>query len=149
MKIVLAIDNSAFSEAAAQAVIDEIKPQNTEVRVLTVVDLLNYFTSEDAAKSYIPQIENIRRERLKTAENLVERIAARLKAAGFKATQAISEGDPRARIVESAEEWGANLIVVGSHGAKGFERALVGSVSEGVARYAKCSVQIVRIASGQ
>ena len=148
MKILLAIDDSRFSEAAAQAVMDEMKPQNTEIRVLTVVDLMNYFTSEQAAKDYVPEIENIRRERLKAAQALVARTAARLQSAGFQATAAISEGDPRARIVESAEEWGANLIVLGSHGAKGFERALVGSVSEGVARYAKCSVEIVRIRPG-
>jgi len=53
-------------------------------------------------------------------------------------------GEPFDMILEKAEEEGADLIVVGSHGKKGIERLLLGSVSEKVARKAKCSVLVVR-----
>ena len=51
---------------------------------------------------------------------------------------------PKDAIVEEAERWGADLIVVGSHGYRGPERALLGSVSHAVATQAKCSVEIAR-----
>jgi nucleotide-binding universal stress UspA family protein len=145
MKILLAIDESIFSEAATQAVIARIRPDDVEVVALTVVDLINYFSSEEAAKAYIPNIEEIRSARLKQASELVERAAHLLRTAGFKATAEVSEGEPKSRIIEKAEEWRADLIVLGSHGRKGFDRALLGSVSEAVARHAPCSVAIVRI----
>jgi nucleotide-binding universal stress UspA family protein len=141
----LAIDDSKFSEAATQAIIERIKTENAEVHVLTVVDLINYFASEQAATAYIPQIDEIRHERLKKAGELIDRATHLLQAAGFKVSSGVSEGDPKARIVACAEEWHADLIVLGSHGRKGFDRALLGSVSESVARYARCSVAIVRI----
>jgi nucleotide-binding universal stress UspA family protein len=53
-------------------------------------------------------------------------------------------GAPHRRIVEVADEWGADLIVVGSHGYRMWERVLLGSVSQSVATHAKCSVWIVR-----
>jgi nucleotide-binding universal stress UspA family protein len=145
MKILLAIDDSTFSEAAAQAVARRIRPEDAEVHVLTVVDLINYFTDEKAAKAYIPNIDEIRLSRIHDASELVERAASLLRTAGFRVTVGVSEGDPRVRIVEEAEHWKADLIVVGSHGRKGFDRALIGSVSEAVARHAPCSVAIVRI----
>jgi nucleotide-binding universal stress UspA family protein len=147
-KILLSIDDSKFSEAATQAVVERIRRENAEVRVLTVVDHINYFTTDDAAKAYIPQIHEIRRDRLTKAEELVNRAARLLQAAGFTVSNGISEGDPETRIVAVSEEWDADLIVLGSHGRKGFDRALLGSVSEAVARYARCSVEIIRIRSG-
>jgi nucleotide-binding universal stress UspA family protein len=47
-------------------------------------------------------------------------------------------------IFQEAAEWGADLIVAGSHGRRGANRFLLGSVSEAVAFHAKCSVEIIR-----
>lgn len=49
------------------------------------------------------------------------------------------------RDLEQASKWGADLIVLGSHGRKGLKHFLLGSVSETVARHAICSVEIVRV----
>lgn len=145
MKILLAIDDSTFSEAATQAVVDRFRPEGAEILVFTVVDLVNYFSDEKTAEAWIPNIEEIRLSRLHHASELVERAASLLKAAGFKPEVGVSEGDPKARIVEKAEDWNADLIVMGSHGRKGFDRALLGSVSEAVARHAPCSIAIIRV----
>ncbi|HLL21428.1 MAG TPA: universal stress protein [Kofleriaceae bacterium] len=51
---------------------------------------------------------------------------------------------PAKEILELAEEVGADLIVVGSHGLTGVERFLVGSTSERIVREAGCSVEIAR-----
>lgn len=144
MKILLAIDGSRFSEAATQAVIDRMKTANVEVDVLTVVDLMNYFSDERTAEEYVPNITQIRLDRLNRASELVEKIARALRGAGFLVTVGVVEGDPKTEIVASAEEWGADVIGVGSHGRYVFDRALPGSVSEAVARHARCSVEIVR-----
>ena len=144
MKILLAMDDSPYSEAALRAVIERFKTEGAEVRVITVLDLLNYFTTEEAAKEYMPEIEQLRRDRLKQAEQILRRAADALKAAGFQVTTGISEGDPKKRILELADGWGADQIVMGSHGRRGFEHALLGSVSEAIVHYAPCSVEIVR-----
>jgi nucleotide-binding universal stress UspA family protein len=53
-------------------------------------------------------------------------------------------GDPVMAITEAARRWSADLVVIGSHGRRGVDRALLGSVAEGVARRAPCPVLIVR-----
>ena len=47
-------------------------------------------------------------------------------------------------ILHEADQWRADLIVLGSHGRSGFDRFVMGSVSEAVGLRAKCSVEIVR-----
>lgn len=53
-------------------------------------------------------------------------------------------GNPAKEILRLAEEVGADLIIVGSHGARGIERAFLGSVSEQVVREAGCTVEVAR-----
>jgi nucleotide-binding universal stress UspA family protein len=77
---------------------------------------------------------------------LVERTANELRKAGFKADTAVEIGDARVVIVDAAAKWGADLIVVGSHGLRGILSLMLGSVAESVARHARCSVEIVRTA---
>jgi nucleotide-binding universal stress UspA family protein len=89
---------------------------------------------------YIPELQDEK----PLARELVERIAKELRGAGFKVDTAITVGDVRETIIDSAAEWHADLIVVGSHGQRGLKRLLLGSVAEFVARHAPCSVEVVR-----
>lgn len=57
---------------------------------------------------------------------------------------AVSFGDPGQRIAEHAEEIGANVIVMPSHGRSGIKRLLIGSVAERVGRMAHCPVIVLR-----
>ena len=59
-------------------------------------------------------------------------------------TMGVLSGSPKRVILEEAERFGADLIVVSSHGHGMLERFLLGSVSQAVALHAKCSVEIVR-----
>jgi nucleotide-binding universal stress UspA family protein len=140
MKVLLAIDDSKFSEAALQTLIAQSRPGGVEIRALHVVERPSFSVPPEAAMGYVPDLEDQRKE----ARKLVERAAATLRTAGFKADPEVREGDIRELILDSAAQWGAGLIVLGSHGRRGLQRFLLGSVAESVARHAHCSVEIVR-----
>jgi nucleotide-binding universal stress UspA family protein len=143
MKILLAIDDSKFSEAAANTLAGQFRPQDTEVRVLHVVEPIVISEAPQMSAGYYPELEN----QLPQAREVVERVAKTLSSAGFRVTTSVATGDARSLILEDAAAWHADLIILGSHGRKGLGRFLLGSVSEAVARHARCSVQIVRIPS--
>jgi nucleotide-binding universal stress UspA family protein len=56
----------------------------------------------------------------------------------------LREGDPAAEILAAAEQWDADLIVIGTHGRTGIGHALLGSTAEAVVRQASCPVLTVR-----
>lgn len=146
MKVLLSIDGSQFSEAAVKAVMEQSRPHDTEVRVLHVVEPPPLLVTREMG-GYNPDLETAWEKELKTAEALVERAAEKLRSKGFKVSTLVEQGEPRSRIIDLASAWNADLIVIGSHGRKGLDRFLMGSVSEAVARHARCSVEIVRIHS--
>lgn len=141
MKILLAIDDTKFSEAAAQAVIAHHRLQGLEVLVFHAAEPPTVLVGPVIAE-YMPP-----RESAQEGNALVMKIADAMRSAGINVTTAIVEGDPKSTIIDDAKTWGADLIVLGSHGRKGLERFLLGSVSEAVMRHAHCSVEIVRLPS--
>src|SRR5208283_3407639 len=126
-------DDSPFSGGLLRAVVTQFRTGNTEVRILHVLQPIGPAPPQ-MAPGYAPE--------------LVERIAKELHSAGFNVNTAVEVGDIRETIIDSAAEWRADLIVVGSHGQRGIQRFLLGSVAEFVARHAKCSVEIVRTPMG-
>jgi nucleotide-binding universal stress UspA family protein len=146
MKILLAIDDSKFSQAAIEALMAQAMPKETEVRVLHVIEPVPLYP-DGHAWGYGPEASEVLEEQRKEAEGLVARASQALRDAGFTVTTAIEEGNPKVVIIDSAAQWPADLILVGSHGRTGLDRFLMGSVSEAVARHARCSVQIVRVPS--
>lgn len=146
MKILLAVDGSPCSEAAVEEVGRRPWPEGTSIKVLTAFELpapptpegwalpANYFEDLDAALH-------------QQSRNILDRAITKLKT---KLNKSISldakmvPGSPRSVILEEAEDWGADLIVVGSHGYRAWERFLLGSVSQSVVSHAKCSVEVVR-----
>src|SRR6185503_6321704 len=56
----------------------------------------------------------------------------------------VAIGDPKSEIIRIAEEWGADLLVLGARGLSRFKRFLLGSVSLSVARHAPCPVLVVK-----
>jgi len=136
----MGIDTSKFSQDVIRAVVSQYRPENTEVLVLHVLEPVSLMAPPEMAQGYAPELE----EQEKPAHALVEGIAKELREAGFKAYTAVKIGDVGVSILDTAAEWDADLIVVGSHGRKGIESFLLGSVAESVARHAKCSVEVVR-----
>ena len=144
MKVLMGIDDSKYAAEIARAFVAQFRAENTEVLVLHVLQPLGLMAPPEMAMGYAPELEEMK----KPAQELVERVAKQLRSAGFKAETAVEVGDVRERILDSAAEWRADLIVLGSHGTRGLQRFLLGSVAEFVARHAKCSVQIIRTPAG-
>ena len=142
LKILLAIDNSRFSEAATQTLIAQVRPNQAEVRVLHVIEIYPLYPS---GKRSGPDLAVASEEHRHEAEALVARSARALRDAGFQVTTNVEQGDPKVVVLDTAEKWKADLVMLGSHGEKDWTRFLMGSVSEAVVRHAPCSVQIVRI----
>jgi nucleotide-binding universal stress UspA family protein len=148
VKILVAVDGSEFSEAAAQALISQTRMQDAEVLVLEVVEPLIFTAPPQSAPGYAPEMAARQEEQIKNAKATVARTADMLRRAGFKKVETRTvEAETRTGILGVAEDWKADLIVLGSHGRRGLKRFFLGSVAEGVARHAKSSVMIVRAAA--
>jgi nucleotide-binding universal stress UspA family protein len=147
MRVLLAVDGSPFSEAAAREVAARVWPAKSEIRVITAYELPLAPTPETWAlpPDYFDKLDHAARE---CAEAIND--AALLKLTGsfdpsIKVTGNILPGSPRTIILEEADRWSADLIVMGSHGYGLWQRFLLGSVSQAVVSHAKCSVEVVRI----
>lgn len=145
MKILLAIDDSTFSQEALRMIAREFRAKGTQVRVLHVVEPISAYVSADLMPHLVTHVAQVEEDRRKESKALVQRAARQLRKAGFRTSEVVEAGDPKTRIINQATLWHADLIVLGSHGLKGLNRFLMGSVSDAVTRHAPCSVEVVRL----
>ena len=143
MTVLVAIDGSGHSEAAVGEITRRALPGGSEVRIISVVDTVYYplvFPGEGGDMAMFVEIEATARQRARAA---VDKAAATIRATGENRAVAITadvlSGNAKRAILEEAEAFGADLIVVGSHGHGHFERFRLGSVSHAVAIHANCS----------
>ena len=146
MKILIGVDGSPYSEAALDEVSRRPWPKGSEIIVLNAFDLPLAGTPEVYAlpPEYYERLDRICREQ---ADAIVKAAVEKLGALGDAATVNSKTvlGPPKSVILEVAESWKPDLIVVGSHGYPTWERLLLGSVSQAVVSHAKCSVEVVRL----
>jgi nucleotide-binding universal stress UspA family protein len=156
MKIVIGYDGSTFADAA----IDDLQraglPDNTEALVLTVADVWpgmppmyrDALVPAPADLSF--QVTEAAQQMIKAAQDEAAQLAqqARQRVASLFPTwrvdaEAVADS-PASALTERAEQWKADLIVIGSHGRGALARLFFGSISQKVLRYAHCSVRIGR-----
>lgn len=125
-RVLLATDGSETSAAAARAIAGRPWPEGSEFRVVSVEEPWVFTPSG---------VKNL--EAVSSAEQVLTSV-------GLNTTGAVLSGNAKEAILDEAKRWAADLIVVGSHGRRGFRRLLLGSVSEAVAMNAHCSVVVVR-----
>ncbi|HEX9671108.1 MAG TPA: universal stress protein [Thermoanaerobaculia bacterium] len=77
------------------------------------------------------------------ADEELRRVVAEALPGGPPARCVLRKGDPSGEILAEAESWKPDLLVVGTHGASGLERAILGSVAAHVVHDALCSVLVV------
>jgi nucleotide-binding universal stress UspA family protein len=143
MRILLATDGSEHSEAAARNLIKRPWPAGSLVRVVSVASLPFPLVTPYPGLGTI-DYEGLKQSISQQAQALVDREVVSIQKAGLAVETALRHGDPRSEIVQEAEDWKADLIVVGSHGRTGVSRLLLGSVAEYVVRHASCSVEVAR-----
>jgi nucleotide-binding universal stress UspA family protein len=145
MKVLLAVDGSAGSRTAVEEVCGRPWPPGTEIKVFGVAHVRTPEVFDPALL-----MASLHEEGMLRAHAYVTKVARdahayiRDQAPGLQVTLATTEGVPKDQIVEEAERWGADLIVVGSHGYGALKRFVLGSVATAVALHAPCSVEIVR-----
>jgi nucleotide-binding universal stress UspA family protein len=145
-RVIIGVDGSVYSDAAVNEVARRPWPEGSVVKVISAVRLPFTPTVETIAlpDSYYSLLEKTETEKTQTA---IAGAVARLQKNEAIQPGIESEvilGDAREVMLDEAARWGADLIVLGSRGLSGFKRFLLGSVAQGVAAYAPCSVEIVR-----
>jgi len=151
MKVLLAIDGSACSLEAVKEVIQRRWPPDTIVKVIAVVTTWVPSIPDPLLIGAAMYVDLIEAER-KRLHKLVENTAAQLRQNGggkLRIETLVVNGSPKEVIVEEAEKWGADLILIGSHGYGNVKRFMLGSVSQAVATHAPCSVEIVRMSPSE
>ncbi|MFN0119809.1 MAG: universal stress protein [Blastocatellia bacterium] len=146
VRIILGVDGSAQAELAVDAVATRAWPEGSEIKVISAIELAFTPTEETRSlpESFYSLLEKAGEEQAHMAlTRAVERL--RNRAGGhFAVTTEAVLGRAREVILQQAELWQADLIVLGSHGYGWGERFLFGSVALAVAIGAACSVEIVR-----
>jgi nucleotide-binding universal stress UspA family protein len=147
MRILLATEGSEFSRAAVEKFCEMFGASDkVELLVVSAAEP-TYVPAEPFAISaeYIQEANRFALEKAKSALAEADqqiRSGSPALASGFETR--ILDGEPEQVIVEEAEKWGADLIIVGSHGYGFWNRTFLGSVSNAVMHHAPCSVLVVR-----
>lgn len=148
MRILIATDGSPSGDKAAEMVCRlASKWKDVSIRVLSVYEAqvpmatVGYAVSSD----YYAQLDTISRDR---ASNIAAKCSSSMRdglTGNPVELEAVSAmGSPAGAIIQNAEDWGADMIVVGSHGHGFWGRVTLGSVADRVLHHASCSVMVVK-----
>jgi nucleotide-binding universal stress UspA family protein len=142
-RILVPVDGSATSGAGLRQAISLAKDQRAKVKLLHVVDEFRVFTTPDGGLNAGAIVSALKRG----GQQLLARAARAAAARGVKPEAAMVEnlsGRVADVVVDQAKRWRADLIVMGTHGRRGMNRALLGSDAELVVRAAPVPVLLVR-----
>ena len=145
--LVAGIDYSDVSDAVLEAALDIARHRSGHLHVISIAGgygppRLPDDLADEAKQSF-------REQALQTLESFVEARSARLEQQGqgidrSKLSVSVDFGNAEERILALAQKVRADLIVVGTHGKRGVDRLVLGSVAESILRHAHCSVAVVR-----
>jgi nucleotide-binding universal stress UspA family protein len=137
--ILIAVDGSESSRQALEEALLLAAEQRAAVRFVHVCEPMRHIVMEG--------VVNLDHEIRRQGEAVLWEATERARVYGVTATTALVDAGERrvaAAIVDEAESAGADLIAMGTHGRRGFEKLLLGSVAEGVARRACVPVLLIR-----
>ncbi len=156
MKVLIGYDGSPSADAALEELKRAGLPGDTRVLVVTVgniwmphADIASFpaaaLTSRRVAGTMV-QLQNHAERTLKEAEELSGEAAARIKSdfPDWQVGTEIRSGNAASEIIRKADEWHADLIVVGSQNRSAVGRFFLGSVSQKIVIEANCSVRVAR-----
>ncbi len=156
MKVLIAYDGSSYANAALDDLRRAGLPREVEALVVTVGDVLmappsryeTYMlalTSQRTTSVLAPMREQVS-QALEEAQALAANAAMCVRSyfPGWKVSAEALAGTPSRELIRKTDQWGADLVVVGSQGRSALGRLLLGSVSKKVATEARCSVRVAR-----
>ncbi len=143
--IIVCVDGSDVALEAAAAGIDVLQPVDV-ITVVTVVDAIDMSLADDASgmagpTATVQELEAERGSARAVGEAVLEQASAHLGRGDIETR--VLEGRPGEALCRLAEELSARAIVMGTRGRGGVRRALLGSVSDHVVRYAPCPVVVI------
>ncbi len=134
MKILLACDGSDHSEAAIEETLRSPWPEPCSFQILSVVD--TSFSPPPTVTRMVASAQTV-------VDRAVEQFKERLPATAT-VTGTVSQGNPKSEILQCAERWPADMLIVGSRGLRGIKKVVMGAVSHSLVVAASCSVRVVR-----
>lgn len=145
MKVLLAIDGSKSSECVLNELKNITLTKDSEVVILSAVEKAAPIMGEPFGGAVYEYEAQIEKQNLATAQEIVKEAKEKIEKdfECYVKTEVVI-GSPKYAIVEKAKDWKTDLIILGSHGYRLWERVLLGSVSTFVAQHAECSVLISR-----
>ncbi|MDE1852450.1 MAG: universal stress protein [Thaumarchaeota archaeon] len=145
-RIMAAVDGSKSSERAAKVAMDVAKTMGASLFLLEVIQHPAITKAGPGARAAEADVVQYMELAKSDAEEFIGRLEAAAKASTVRVRGEVEENVPSVvqAIVEYADEWEVDLIVVGTRGLTGFKKILLGSVSGGVVAHAPCSVLVVR-----
>lgn len=143
-RILIAVDDSKYSYGAAKYGFDLAHKLNATIALVHInqIPMVMNVTGDPIlgdSGMILPNLLDIQND---AAEKLVKDIIAQY-GEGLEVNQFILTGDVRNEIIEVAKSFNASMIIMGTHGRKGFDHFISGSVAEDVIKLAKCPVLIV------
>lgn len=141
MKVLLALDDCKMSEAAIEELKSRPWPGDTKFRLISVIEA-NRDQGFGDARDMATHMADVVLKREKYMDEKVAEVS-KIVAKGNVSGKVI-QGPVRDTIVREARDWGADLLVMGSHGRRGIKRFLIGSIAESVLAIAPCVVEIVK-----
>jgi nucleotide-binding universal stress UspA family protein len=139
-KILIATDGSETAKKAVEFGVQIAGLSGAKVYAVFVIDTTPYYSiplDQIWSKEVYEQLE-------KMGSEITLDVEKTAKIAGLEAESVVLKGNPAERIVNFAEEQNVDMIIVGAHGMGGFERLVIGSVSEKIVRHSKSPVLVVR-----
>lgn len=136
-KILLATDGSTYAADACRLLAGLPWPVGTEIQVICVVDTF--------VEGLLAAVQPNQRGQ---ATRFTETAAESLRRDGIQVTTSLRSGDAAHQVIQAAEEWNADLVVIGSKGLTGLEGFVLGSVANNVAKHAPCPVLVARATDG-
>ncbi|HEX8289095.1 MAG TPA: universal stress protein [Pyrinomonadaceae bacterium] len=149
MKILIAADGSEFSKAAVEFCRNIIAdPANTSFKVISAFELPLILPSDptlEGSPDFYDQLEEAGHAGAAAyAEDAADQLRLLFPQSRLDLTSEVIQDAPPRAIIEAAESWNADLIVIGSHAYGFWRRMMLGSVSDAVLNHAPCSVLVVR-----
>jgi nucleotide-binding universal stress UspA family protein len=136
MRVMLATDGSTHATAATEWLKNSPLPASAELMVTAVAERPAIIFEIGAAESERPPTD----EAWRAAEDARERLHGRWPTAAVR----VVHGDPREEIPALAEQWTADLVVIGARGLGAVKRLVLGSVSTAVVHAVHCAVLVVK-----